>query len=88
MTTDAHNPSSFLSTLVTRTPSSFSDFQLRQPETVSRRRRVAADGRVRRGQGPTKASQDPNFRLHGATIWPLYLASVVKPDLAIRLKRE
>jgi len=28
------------------------------------------------------------LRLHGATIWPRYVASVVKPDLAISLKRE
>jgi hypothetical protein len=28
------------------------------------------------------------FRLHGARIWPIYLASIVKPDLAISLKRE
>jgi hypothetical protein len=29
-----------------------------------------------------------NFRCSGARIWPLYVASIVKPDLAIRLKRE
>lgn len=29
-----------------------------------------------------------NFRCHGAVIWPLYVASIVKPDLAISLKRE
>ena len=29
-----------------------------------------------------------NFRCHGARIWPLYVASIVKPDLAISLKRE
>ena len=28
------------------------------------------------------------FRVHGAMVWPRYLASVVKPDLAISLKRE
>lgn len=28
------------------------------------------------------------FRCHGAMIWPRYLVSVVKPDLAISLKRE
>lgn len=27
------------------------------------------------------------FRVHGANLWPLYVASVVKPDLAISLKR-
>lgn len=29
-----------------------------------------------------------NFRTHGTMIWPKYLASIVKPDLAIALKRE
>jgi hypothetical protein len=29
-----------------------------------------------------------NFRCHGAMIWPLYVASIVKPDLAISLKQE
>jgi hypothetical protein len=29
-----------------------------------------------------------NFRCHGAMIWPLYVASIVKPDLAISLRRE
>jgi hypothetical protein len=28
-----------------------------------------------------------NFRCHGATIWPTYIASIIKPDLAISLKR-
>ena len=29
-----------------------------------------------------------NFRCHGAMIWPRYVASIVKPDLAISLKLE
>jgi hypothetical protein len=29
-----------------------------------------------------------NFQCHGAMIWPRYVASIVKPDLAISLKRE
>jgi hypothetical protein len=29
-----------------------------------------------------------SFRCHGANIWPLYVASLVKPDLAIGLKRQ
>jgi hypothetical protein len=29
-----------------------------------------------------------NFRCNGARIWPTYLASVVKPDLGISLRRE
>jgi hypothetical protein len=28
------------------------------------------------------------FRCHGARIWPTYVASIVKPDLAISLRRE
>jgi hypothetical protein len=29
-----------------------------------------------------------NFRCHGANIWPRWVASFVKPDLAISLRRE
>ena len=29
-----------------------------------------------------------NFRCHGIGIWPMYVASVVMPNLAITLKRE
>jgi hypothetical protein len=29
-----------------------------------------------------------DFRCHGAMVWPRYLASFVKPGLAISLKRE
>jgi hypothetical protein len=29
-----------------------------------------------------------NFRCHGANIWPRFVASLVKPDLAISLRRE
>jgi hypothetical protein len=29
-----------------------------------------------------------NFQVHGAMIWPRYVASIVKPDLAISLKRQ
>lgn len=29
-----------------------------------------------------------NFRCHGAMVWPRYVASIVKPDLGISLKRE
>lgn len=28
------------------------------------------------------------FRLHGAMMWPRYVASILKPDLAISLQRE
>ncbi|HWF74624.1 MAG TPA: hypothetical protein VG186_14835 [Solirubrobacteraceae bacterium] len=28
------------------------------------------------------------FRTHGAMVWPRYVASIVKPDLAISLRRE
>jgi hypothetical protein len=29
-----------------------------------------------------------DFRCYGARIWPLYVASIVVPSLAIALKRE
>lgn len=29
-----------------------------------------------------------SFRCHGAMVWPRYVASLVKPDLAIALARE
>ncbi len=29
-----------------------------------------------------------SFRCHGTTIWPLYLASIVRPELAISLQRD
>jgi hypothetical protein len=29
-----------------------------------------------------------NFRTHGPLVWPVYVASLIKPDLAISLKRE
>jgi hypothetical protein len=29
-----------------------------------------------------------SFRCHGAMVWPRYVASVVKPDLAISLTRD
>ena len=37
---------------------------------------------VRRGSGETVT-----FQLHGANLWPIYVASFVKPDLGISLKR-
>jgi hypothetical protein len=44
--------------------------------TSSRRSFDAADGSI------------INFRCNGAVIWPVYLASLVKPDLALRLTHE
>lgn len=29
-----------------------------------------------------------NFRCNGTRIWPLYVASIAKPDLALALRRE
>jgi hypothetical protein len=29
-----------------------------------------------------------NFRTHGAMVWPRYVASIIRPELAISLKRE
>jgi hypothetical protein len=28
------------------------------------------------------------YRCHGANLWPIFVASLVKPDLAISLRRE
>jgi hypothetical protein len=36
----------------------------------------------------TADGETVNFQCHGTRIWPLYLASIVKPDLAIALRRE
>jgi hypothetical protein len=36
----------------------------------------------------TDTEQVINFRCNGARIWPLYVASIVKPDLVISLRRE
>ena len=36
----------------------------------------------------TAEGETVNFRCSGARIWPLYVASILKPDLAISLKRE
>lgn len=36
----------------------------------------------------TADKETVNFRCHGALIWPIYVASIIKPDLALRLKRE
>jgi hypothetical protein len=33
-------------------------------------------------------SETVHFRCHGARIWPTYVASIVKPDLAISLNRD
>lgn len=32
--------------------------------------------------------QTVRFRCHGAMVWPRYVASIAKPDLAISLRRE
>jgi hypothetical protein len=46
------------------------------PYTSPRRPFDAADG------------ETVNFRCSGARTWPVYLASIVKPDLALTLERE
>lgn len=33
-------------------------------------------------------SEMMTFRMHGAMVWPKAVVSVLKPDLAISLKRE
>jgi hypothetical protein len=51
--------------------------------------------RVQRGRytSPTRSfdiadGDTAHFRCHGANIWPRFVASLVKPDLAISLRRE
>jgi hypothetical protein len=42
-----------------------------------------------REQAFTMADGDVvSFRCHGAEVWPRYVASIIKPDLAISLTRE
>jgi len=47
-------------------------------------------GRYTSGRRPFDAADGEivNFRCNGAVIWPVYLASIVKPDLALTLKHE
>ncbi len=47
-------------------------------------------GRYRSRREPfnTADGETVTFRCYGGRIWPLYLASIVKPDLALTLKRE
>ncbi|HEV2369962.1 MAG TPA: hypothetical protein VGR90_08790 [Acidimicrobiales bacterium] len=33
-------------------------------------------------------NQTVNFRCHGAMMWPRYVVSIVRPDLALSLKQE
>jgi hypothetical protein len=51
--------------------------------------------RVRRGRYSSPArsfdvsdGETAVFRCHGANIWPRFVASLIKPDLAISLRRE
>jgi hypothetical protein len=51
--------------------------------------RIRAGRYSSRGQSLDVADGDTaSFRCHGAVIWPTWVASFVKPDLAISLKRE
>ena len=47
-------------------------------------------GRYTSGLHPFDAAdgETDNFRCSGARIWPIYLASLVKPDLALTLRHE
>jgi hypothetical protein len=51
--------------------------------------------RVRRGRYSSRSQpfdvsdgDTATFRCHGAMVWPRFVASLVKPDLAISLRRE
>jgi hypothetical protein len=51
--------------------------------------RLAAGRYTSRAQSFSVVEGDTlNFRCHGAMVWPRYVASVVRPDLAISLKRQ
>jgi hypothetical protein len=51
--------------------------------------RIRAGRYSSRGESLDVADGDTaSFRCHGAMIWPTWVASFVKPDLAISLKRE
>jgi hypothetical protein len=51
--------------------------------------RIRADPYSSQGRSFDAADGDVvNFRCHGAMLWPRYVASIVKSDLAISLKRE
>jgi ABC-type transport system involved in multi-copper enzyme maturation permease subunit len=51
--------------------------------------RIAAGRYTSRSQPFDVADgQVVNFRCHGARVWPTYVASIVKPDLAISLRHE
>ena len=47
-------------------------------------------GRYSSGDRSFEVADDEvvNFRGHGAMLWPRYVASIVKPDWAISLRRE
>jgi hypothetical protein len=47
-------------------------------------------GRYTSGRGSFDAADGEivHFRCNGARIWPIYLASLVKPDLALTLNHE
>jgi hypothetical protein len=47
-------------------------------------------GRYTSGRHPFDAAdgETVSFRCNGAVIWPVYLASIVKPDLALTLKHQ
>ena len=48
------------------------------------------DGSLHQSERPfdTADGEIVNFRCYGGRTWPIYLASLVKPDLALTLKRE
>ncbi|HEY6470562.1 MAG TPA: hypothetical protein VI434_12440 [Candidatus Dormibacteraeota bacterium] len=47
-------------------------------------------GRYTSGKSTVDAAEGDvvSFRCNGARIWPIYLASIVKPDLALTLSRR
>jgi hypothetical protein len=51
--------------------------------------RIRAGGYSSQGRSFDAADGEVvNFQVHGTMIWPRYVASIVKPNLAISLKRQ
>jgi hypothetical protein len=63
---------------------------IERPVTPGHHALQMTNGRYRSHEQGFDASDGEvvTFRCHGTRIWPLYVASIVKPDIAISLKRE
>ena len=62
--------------------------QLRSELIQATRRGEAFDTITGLPESQVSEQEIVNFRCNGAVIWTVYLASIVKPDLALTLKHE